>query len=114
MCTICQLPTQTRLEIEALIKDNVAVRVIGERYSLGKNIVQKHKNVCMCMAPTDSASKVRLMAEKLEAAGDYKGAGGLYMQITNAGDSEQEDIYSYLGRIAPRLCPDCKKLILEG
>ena len=114
MCTICQFPTQTRLEVEALIKDNVSVRDIGERYSIGKNVVMKHKNVCMCMAPTDSASKVRLMAEKLEAAGDFKGAGALYMQITNAGDGQTEDVYGYLGRIAPRLCSDCKKIILEG
>ena len=114
MCMICQMPKDTRLEIEALIQGGTPVRDIESRYSVGKNVVQKHKNKCMMLAPDDAQSKLKEMAEKLEGKGEWKAAGEIYAKLVNVGDNQQEDVYSFLGRIAPQLCQDCKKLILEG
>ena len=113
-CGICKMPVTIREEIEGLIKDGqVSIRKIGERYNVGPNVVMKHSHTCMERAPTDAQSKLKEMARLLEEKGDYKSAATVYGQIVNScSEDEREGVFEYLGRIAPRLCPDCRAVIL--
>ena len=114
-CQICNFETARRLAVEDSIKKGTSYRQIQEQFSVNKNTAMRHKTICMktpvgADSPQDKLWKCALALEK---KGDFKGAGDLWKNIIVVGDGDDENVFQFLGVIAPRLCDSCRRLILR-
>jgi hypothetical protein len=110
------MPQITREELEACLKDGLSIRKTGERFGINRNIVFRHVHECMerSTPDADAHDKLKHLAGKLEKKGDFRGAASVYVKIIDTNPNENtEDIYGFLGRIAPRLCDECRTVILS-
>jgi hypothetical protein len=114
-CQICNFPTEKRIACETAIKQGDSYRKIQEQFGVNKNTAMRHKNSCL-KTPIGADSpqdKLRKCALALEKKGDFKGAGDLWKNIIVVGDGDDENVFHFLGIVAPRLCDSCRKLILR-